>query len=106
MAYTPRAANAFKIIKERKLHEMPVLLKGDFNLDTRPGKNNDCFIEFMKEELGLEILKYPAQSTTLGVSAIDHVFTRPLPSQERKLRELLLIPQATANHYRDINTYI
>jgi endonuclease/exonuclease/phosphatase (EEP) superfamily protein YafD len=30
-----------KIIKERKLHEMPVLLTGDFNLDTRPGKNND-----------------------------------------------------------------
>ena len=28
MAYTPKAANAFKIIKEPKLHEMPVLLTG------------------------------------------------------------------------------
>ena len=78
MAYTPRAANAFKIIKGRKLHEMPVLLTGDFNLDTRPGKNNDWFIEFMKEELGLEIRNDPAQSTTLGGSAIDHIFTRRL----------------------------
>jgi hypothetical protein len=49
MAYTPKAANAFKIFKERKLHETRVLLTGDFNLDTRSGKNNDWFIEFMKE---------------------------------------------------------
>jgi hypothetical protein len=86
---------------------MPVLLTGDFNLDTCPGKNNDWFIEFMKEELGLEIRNDPVQSTTLGVSAIDHIFTRRLSHlKERKLRDLLLTPQATANHYRDINTYI
>ena len=83
MAYTPRAANAFKIIKERKLHEMPVLLTGDFNLDTRPGKNNDWFIEFMKEQLGLEIRKNPAQSTTLAGRAIDHIYTRRLSYLKR-----------------------
>jgi hypothetical protein len=38
----------------------------------------DWFIEFMKEELGLEIRNNPAQSTTLGGSAIDHIFTRRL----------------------------
>jgi hypothetical protein len=56
----------------------PVLLTDDFNLDTRPGKNNNWFIEFMKEELGLEIRNDPAQSTMLGGSAIDHIFTRRL----------------------------
>jgi hypothetical protein len=57
---------------------MPVLLTGDVKLDTRPGKNNEWFIEFMKEELGLEIRNDPAQSTLPGGSAIDHVFTRRL----------------------------
>jgi hypothetical protein len=32
----------------------------------------------MKEELGLEIRNDRAQSTTLGGSAIDHIFTRRL----------------------------
>jgi hypothetical protein len=32
----------------------------------------------MKEELGLQIRNDPAQSTTFGGSAIDHVFTRRL----------------------------
>ena len=57
---------------------MPVLLNGYFNLATRTGENNDWFIEFMKEEPGLEIRKDPAQSTTLGGSAIDHIFNRRL----------------------------
>jgi hypothetical protein len=39
MAYTPKAADAFRITKERKLHEMPVLLTGDFILD-RPEREN------------------------------------------------------------------
>jgi hypothetical protein len=79
MTYTPKAVNAFKIIKEQNYTRCPSCSPADdFNLGTRPGKNNDWFIEFMKEELGLEIRNDPSQSTTLGGSAIDHVFTRRL----------------------------
>jgi hypothetical protein len=105
MAYTPKAANAFKVIKEQNYTRCPSCSPaGDFNLDTRPGKNNDWFIEFMKEELGLAI--YRSIYDAWRQRDKSHFTQTSLPSQERKLRYLLLIPQATANHYRDINTYI
>lgn len=62
--------------------DVPVIIAGDFNIDVSKQENNG-FLEFMGL-LGLKLSSDPKQSTTLGGSCIDMVFTSKTPELPTK----------------------
>lgn len=66
-------------------HEvLPMLVVGDFNLDFR-GPHGLQFLEFMRDELGLEINNNIAISTSRNLTCIiDAVFSRHIEQLETR----------------------
>lgn len=66
------------------LHEMPMILSGDFNINFASPTESVTLVDFLKEKLNLTMSNDPTQSTTRHGTTIDAVFTRFLDKFESR----------------------
>ncbi|XP_077277313.1 uncharacterized protein LOC143905647 [Temnothorax americanus] len=74
LAYSPNVCKLGSILEKKDYNDTPIILAGDFNLDVSK-RENEKFLELMRNKFGLHFLSNK-ESTTMGGSCIDMVFTR------------------------------
>jgi endonuclease/exonuclease/phosphatase family metal-dependent hydrolase len=68
----PKFSEEYSIVPEESRNTIPIILAGDFNIDLK--KENETFVTYMEETLGLKLMSNPQCSTTRSKSCIDMVF--------------------------------
>lgn len=71
LAYTPMGSAALG----KKLHELPMLLSGDFNVNFASDESR-VLVDFLKEKLLLDLSNDPREPTTRHGTTLDAVFAR------------------------------
>ena len=75
--YSLKLKGMFPFIDQLNLHELPIVVCGDFNVDFRSDDGHKL-CEFLTETFGLQLINSVDVSTTRNMTCIDGIFSRNL----------------------------